>query len=77
MESDRGGRQDMKGRREEQTLPPTELQQDKIADDKAKVSESESAAPPMPEIASAPMESGRDDPEIEGPAGRANSISDS
>ena len=53
----------MKGRREEQTLPPTELQQDKIADDKAKVSESESAAPPMPEIASAPMESGRDDPE--------------
>ena len=63
MENDRGGRQDMKGRREEQTLPPTELQQDKIADDKAKVSESESAAPPMPEIASAPMESGRDDPE--------------
>ena len=63
MESDRDAPADIKVWQQEQTLPPTELQQDKIADDKAKVSESESAAPPMPEIASAPMESDRDDPE--------------
>ena len=63
MENDRGGRQDMKVRRQEQTLSPTEMQLDKPADDKAIVSENEGASPPTSETVSVPKESGRDDPE--------------
>ena len=63
LESDRVDPEDMKRQQEEQTLPPTEMQQDKITDDKAMVSENESPAPPVSEIVSAPLESDRDDPE--------------
>jgi len=63
MESDRDDPEVVKRRQEEQTLPPTEMQQDKITDDKAIVSENESAVPPVSEIVSAPVESDRVDPE--------------
>ena len=63
MESGRDDPEGMKGRQEEQTLSSNEMQQDKSAGDKAKVSENESAVPPVSEIVSAPVESGGDAPE--------------
>ena len=63
VESHRVDPEDLQGRQEEQTLPLTEMQQDKITNDKAMVSESESPAPPVSEIVSAPVESDRVDPE--------------